>query len=106
MAKYTPIEMVKNYQGKICMHSDTYFQRRGKDKSVLCTGKMCNPRNLELKPYDADELARQAKFAQAAAAVKALTSEQKAAYKAEWLQQDKYQFLSAFIMHKEFEKLV
>ena len=128
MAKYTPIEMVKNYQGKICSHSDTYFQRRGKDKSVLCTGKMCNPRNLELKrgkdksvlctgkmcnprnlelkPYDADELARQAKFAQAAAAVKALTSEQKAAYKAEWLQQDKYQFLSAFIMHKEFEKLV
>ena len=86
MAKYTPIEMVKNYQGKICSHSDTYFQRRGKDKSVLCTGKMCNPRK--------------------AAAVKALTSEQKAAYKAEWLQQDKYQFLSAFIMHKEFEKLV
>ncbi len=106
MAKYTPIEMVKNYQGKICSHSDTYFQRRGKDKSVLCTGKMCNPRNLELKPYDASELARQAKFAQAAAAVKALTSEQKAAYKAEWLKQDKYQFLSAFIMHKEFEKLV
>ena len=27
MAKYTPIEMVKNYQGKICSHSDTYFRQ-------------------------------------------------------------------------------
>lgn len=106
MAKYTPIEMVKNYQGKICQHSDTYFQRRGKDKNILCTGKMCNPRNLELKPYAPEELARQEKFKQAAAAVKSLTPEQKAAYKAEWLKQDKYQFLSAFIMHKEFQKLV
>ena len=105
MAKYTPIEMVKNYQGKICMHSDTYFQARGKDKSVLCTGKICNPRNLAVKPYSSDELARQTKFASAAAAVKALTSEQKAAYKVAFLKQDKIKFLSAYIFSQEFAKL-
>ena len=105
MAEYTPIEMVKNYQGKICMHSDTYFQRRGKDKSVLCTGKMCNPRNLELKPYDTDELARQAKFAQAVAAVNALTPEQKSAYKASFEKQSKYQFLRGYMVAQEYSKL-
>ena len=106
MAKYRPIEMVKDYQGKICSHSDTCCQRRGKDKTVLCTGKICNPRDLSKDPFSANEVAAQAKFAQAVAAVNALTPEQKSAYKAEWLAQDKYQFLSAFIMHKEFEKLV
>ena len=38
MAKYKPIDMVKFYQGKICEHSDTYFQKRGR---TLCTGRIC-----------------------------------------------------------------
>ena len=105
MAKYTPIELVKNYQGKVCQHSDTYFQARGKDKNVLCTGKICNPRNLTTNPYDSDELARQAKFAQAVAAAKALTSEAKAAYKAAFLAQDKHQFFFAFCVSQEYAKL-
>ena len=106
MAKYTPIELVKHYNGKVCSHSDTYFQARGKDKSVLCTGKICNPRNLTTNPYDSDELARQAKFAQAVAAAKALTSEVKAAYKAEFMNQNKIQFFFPFCVSKEFAKIV
>ena len=77
MAKYKPIDMVKEYRGKICEHSDTYFQKRGK---TLCTGRICEPRDLEKKPYSAEELAVREKFRQARAAVKALTSEQKTAY--------------------------
>ena len=105
MAKYIPIEMVKAYEGKICQHSDTYFQRRGKDKSVLCTGKICNPRDLSKDPYSASETATHTKFAQAAAAVKALTSEQKAAYKEAFEKQDKIKFLSGYIFSQEFAKL-
>ncbi len=105
MAKYTPIEMVKHYNGKICQHSDTYFQARGKDKKILCTGKICNPRNLTENPYGADELARQAKFAQAVAAAKALTSEQKAAYKTAFKAQDKHQFFFGFCVSQEYAKL-
>ena len=57
MAKYEPIEMVKSYSGKICEHSDVYFAKKGK---TLYTGKICNPRT---KPFSAEELARQEKFA-------------------------------------------
>ena len=74
MAKYEPIEMVKSYSGKICEHSDVYFAKKG---NTLYTGKICNPRT---KPFSEQELARQAKFRQARAAVKALTAEQKTAY--------------------------
>ena len=74
MSKYVPMEMVKEYHGKICEHSDVYFAKKGK---TLYTGKICNPRT---KPFSAEELARQAKFTQARAAVKALTEEQKAEY--------------------------
>ena len=67
MAKYVPIEMVKSYSGKICEHSDVYFAKKG---NTLYTGKICNPRT---KPFSEQELARQTKFRQASAAVKALT---------------------------------
>ena len=105
MAKYTPIEMVKNYHGKICEHSDTYFQRRGKDKKILCTGKMCNPRDLNKDPYSANETAAKTKFAQAVAAAKALTSEQKAAYRTAFDQQDKYQLFFGYCVAQEYAKL-
>ena len=75
MAKYKPIDMVKEYHGKICEHSDTYFQKRGK---TLCTGRICEPRNLEKDPYSDEELAVREKFKQARAAVKALIEERKA----------------------------
>jgi len=99
MAKYKPIDMVKEYRGKICEHSDTYFQKRGK---TLCTGKICNPRT---KAFSAEELARQAKFTQARAAVKALTVEQKTAYAEAFANQKKYSSLQGYMFAKEYEKL-
>ena len=102
MAKYKPIEMVKEYHGKICMHSDTYFQKRGR---TLCTGKMCNPRDLSKKPLSSDEIAAREKFAQAIAAVKALTSEQKAAYKTAFDKQTKYTSLRGYMFAQEYGKI-
>jgi hypothetical protein len=108
MAKYHPIDMVKHYRGKICMHSDTYFQKRGK---TLCTGKICHPRDLSAKPYSQAELARMDKFAQARAAVKALTAEQIAAYQTAFEAQlkspkPKYSYLQGFIFAQEYAKIV
>ena len=99
MAKYEPIEMVKSYSGKICEHSDVYFAKKGK---TLYTGKICNPRT---KPFSAEELARQAKFTQARAAVKALTEEQKAEYETAFQKQTKYVSLQGYMFAQEYEKL-
>ena len=103
MAKYKPIDMVKEYHGKICEHSDTYFQKRG---NTLCTGRICEPRDLEKKPYSAEELAAQTKFAQARAAVKALTTEQKAAYAEAFEKQSKYGTLQGYVFAMEYAKIV
>jgi len=102
MAKYKPIDMVKFYQGKICEHSDTYFQKRG---NTLCTGRICEPRDLEKKPYSAEELAAQTKFAQARAAVRALTTEQKTAYAEAFEKQSKYGTLQGYMFAMEYAKL-
>ena len=99
MAKYDPIEMVKSYSGKICEHSDVYFAKKGK---TLYTGKICNPRT---KPFTAEELARQAKFTQARAAVKALTAEQKNEYAEAFANQKKYSSLQGYIFAMEYAKL-
>ena len=64
MARYEPIDMVNHYRGKICSHSDTYFQKRG---NTLCTGRICNPRDLSKHPLSADEIAVRDKFRQARA---------------------------------------
>ena len=99
MAKYEPIEMVKSYSGKICEHSDVYFAKKG---NTLYTGKICNPRT---KPFSEQELARQTKFAQARAAVKALTQEQKTAYAEAFANQKKYSSLQGYMFAKEYAKL-
>ena len=92
--------MVKEYHGKICEHSDVYFAKKGK---TLYTGKICNPRT---KPFSAEELARQAKFTQARAAVKALTEEQKAEYATAFKNQKKYVSLQGYMFAQEYQKLV
>ena len=94
------MEMVKEYHGKICEHSDVYFAKKGK---TLYTGKICNPRT---KPFSAEELARQAKFTQARAAVKALTEEQKAEYATAFKNQKKYVSLQGYMFAQEYQKLV
>lgn len=64
MSKYIPNEFVKEYHGKMCMHSDVYFAKRN---GTLYTGKICNPYKGD--PTTA-QLASQTKFktAQTAAA--------------------------------------
>ena len=99
MAKYEPIEMVKSYSGKICEHSDVYFAKKG---NTLYTGKICNPRT---KPFSEAELARQAKFSQARAAVKALTSEQISDYETAFKNQKKYVSLQGYMFAQEYAKL-
>ncbi len=99
MAKYVPIEMVKSYSGKICEHSDVYFAKKG---GTLYTGKICNPRT---KPFSEQELARQEKFRQTAAAVKALTEEQVTAYETAFKNQKKYGSLRGYMFAQEYAKL-
>ena len=91
--------MVKEYHGKICEHSDVYFAKKGR---TLYTGKICNPRT---KPFSAEELARQAKFTQARAAVKALTEEQKAEYATAFKNQKKYMSLQGYMFAQEYAQL-
>ena len=102
MARYEPIDMVNHYRGKICSHSDTYFQKRG---NTLCTGRICNPRDLSKHPLSADEIASRQKFTQARAAVKALTPEQKAAYALSFQNQKHYATLAGYIFAMEYAKL-
>ena len=99
MAKFKPIELIKELRGKLCSHSDIYFQRRAR---TLCTGKICNPRT---KPFSAEELARQAKFTQARAAVKALTQEQISDYETAFKNQKKYVSLQGYMFAQEYAKL-
>ena len=99
MAKYVPIEMVQSYSGKICEHSDVDFAKKG---NTLYTGKICNPRT---KPFSEQELARQTKFRQASAAVKALTEEQKSAYATAFKNQKKYGSLRGYMFAQEYAKL-
>ena len=99
MAKFKPMDLLKALSGKLCSHSDVYFAKKG---NTLYTGKICNPRT---KPFSAAELARQEKFAQARAAVKALTAEQKAAYAEAFANQKKYSSLQGYMFAQEYAKL-
>ena len=65
--------------------------------------KRCNPRTT---PYTEAELARQEKFAQVRANIKALSEEQKAEYAAQFKKYPgKYTTLNGYIFAKEYEKL-
>jgi hypothetical protein len=103
MAKYIPIDTIKSMSGKVCEHSDIYFAKKG---NTLYTGKRCNPRDLDKKPYSEAELARQTKFTQVREAIKALTPEDKAAYAEAFAKNPgKYSTLNGYIFAKEYEKL-
>ena len=103
MAKYIPIDTINSMSGKVCEHSDIYFAKRG---NTLYTGKRCNPRDLDKKPYSEAELARQSKFAQVRAAIKALTPEQKEEYQTAYEKNPgKYTTLNGYIFAKEYAKI-
>ena len=88
------------FRGKICKHSKIIFAQRGQTQY---TSQICNPRT---KAFSAEELARQEKFRQARAAVKALTAEQKTAYAEAFANQKKYSSLQGYMFAMEYAKLV
>ena len=90
-----------SFRGKICKHSDIIFKEMYGNQF---TSQICNPRT---KPYSEAELARQEKFAQVRAAMKALSEEQKGEYAAQFKKSHgKYTTLNGYIFAKEYEKLV
>ena len=93
MAKYVPIEMVKEYHGKVCSHSDVYFAKRN---GVMYTGKVCNPRT---SAFSAAELARQAMFkaAQQAMSVRLKDVTTIASDTAAFKAQSKYKTLQTYL---------
>lgn len=100
MAKIIPMDLIGSMSGKVCGHSDISFAKKGKTQYTM---KRCNPRS---KPYTEAELARQEKFAQVRAAMKALSEEQKAEYAAQFKKSPgKYTTLNGYIFAKEYEKL-
>ena len=100
MAKIIPMDLIGSMSGKICGHSDISFAKKGKTQYTM---KRCNKRST---PYSQEELARQAKFAQVRAAMKALSEEQKAEYAAQFKKSPgKYTTLNGYIFAKEYEKI-
>ena len=95
------MDLLSSLSGKVCGHSDISFAKKGKTQYTM---KRCNPRTT---PYTEAELARQEKFAQVRANIKALSEEQKAEYAAQFKKYPgKYTTLNGYIFAKEYEKLV
>ena len=100
MAKIIPMDLLSSLSGKVCGHSDISFAKKGKTQYTM---KRCNPRTT---PYTEAELARQEKFAQVRANIKALSEEQKAEYAAQFKKYPgKYTPLNGYIFAKEYEKI-
>lgn len=100
MAKIIPMDLLSSLSGKVCGHSDISFAKKGKTQYTM---KRCNPRTT---PYTEAELARQEKFAQVRANIKALSEEQKAEYAAQFKKYPgKYTTLNGYIFAKEYEKI-
>ena len=99
MSQIKPMGLVESMSGKLCGHSDIYFFRKN---GKVFSGKMCNPSKKE---PTANQIAQRAKFAQARAAVKALTAEQKAAYAESFKNQKKYCDFNGYIFAMEYAKL-
>lgn len=101
MSKYIPNEMVKEYHGKLCMHSDVYFAKRN---GTLYTGKICNPYKGE---PTAAQTAQRAKFttARANAATALADPTQRATYLAAFKAQRKYKDFNGYVFAMEYAKL-
>ena len=101
MSKYIPNEMVKEYHGKLCMHSDIYFAKRN---GTLYTGKICNPYKGE--PTVA-QTAQRAKFTTARANAKTALADatQRDAYLAAFKAQKKYKEFNGYVFAMEYAKL-
>ena len=100
MGKVKLMEPYKAISGKICSHSEVInVVRNGKQ----FTSRICNPRTT---PPTEDEVAVRTKFAAAIAARKALTTQEKLAYRNAWLaNKEGYATLQGYMFAKEYAKL-
>ena len=89
------------FRGKVCKHTQIIYKKL---RQTNFTSQICNPRT---KPFTEAELARQAKFKQAAAAVKLILNDdtQRATAEAEFKAQSKYQTLYGYLHAREYAKL-
>jgi len=88
-------------RGKICRHSKIIFAQR---KGTNYTSQICHPRT---KPFSADELARQTKFATAIANAGTAMADpaQLAAYQTAFAKQKRYKTLRGYVIAQEYAKL-
>ena len=101
MSKYIPNEMVKEYHGKLCMHSDVYFAKR---KGTLYTGKICN-HYKGAPPAAQTEQRNKFKSAQTAASTALADPTQRTALVAAFKAQRKYRSLWGYVFAQEYAKL-
>lgn len=102
MSKIIPTDIIKSMRGKVCTHSDYFFQERN---GSIFTGRRCNVRDLKKHPYSKEEIARQTLFRNAIEAVNQLSAEDTAAYKKRFAAQRKYRTLRGFMVAQEYAKL-
>lgn len=104
--KIKMIDLATAGSGKVCEHSDFYFETRKRRKGLpaVFTGRMCNP-------YDGGDSAAQQtareKFATVSAAVTAIMADPTALapYKAAFEKQYKYNTLRGYVFAEEYKKL-
>lgn len=103
MARYKPNDFVNEYHGKLCMHSDVSFAKRGK---TLYTQRRCNARDLTKHPYTALEQRNMAIFTNTRTAIAALTQQEKDAYRTAWADYKgtRYSTLNGYIFGLEYAK--
>ena len=89
----------QSFRGKVCKHSQIIFKQM---YGTRFTSQICNPYTGE--PSEA-QTAVQTKIKTAAAAVKALTTQERAAYLAQFKTQKKYRSFPGFLMAQELAKL-
>ena len=89
----------QSFRGKVCKHSQIIFKEM---YGTRFTSQICNP--FTGAPSEA-QLAVQTRIKTAAAAVKSLTPQQRAAYLAQFKAQKKYRSFPGFLMAQELAKL-
>ena len=88
------------FRGKVCKHTQIIYKKL---RQTNFTSQICNPRT---KPFTEAELARKAKFKQAAAVKLILNDDtQRATAEAEFKAQSKYQTLYGYLHAREYAKL-
>ncbi len=89
----------QSFRGKVCKHSQIIFKEM---YGTRFTSQICNPYTGE---PSAAQTAQQTKVKTAAAAVKALTIEERATYLAQFKEQKKYRSFPGYLMAQELAKL-